>query len=100
MKFWQENAYAWQVAQKYPFVRKVFAMMDKYIGRPHLEKNGGVIAIDVEGKPTDLYVDQKLTLVSSVIKIGEFLYLGSIENPNIVRLNPTKYPAVQVHDHS
>lgn len=89
-----EYSDAWQLALKYPFIRKVMAIMEKYTGRPHVEKNGGVIAVDLEGKPTELYIDHGLSMISSGMKIGEHLYVGSIANPYIIRLNLTRYPAV------
>ncbi|KAL9148644.1 hypothetical protein ABFS82_12G055400 [Erythranthe guttata] len=83
----------WKLAQRYPFIRKVIAMVDRYIGRPSTEKNGGVIAVDLDGKPTAHYYDSDFSLISSGIKIGEHLYCGSIARPYIIRLNLTRYPA-------
>lgn len=68
-------------------------MVERYIGRPSTEKNGGVLGVDLEGKPTAHYYDQDLFLVSSGVKIGEHLYLGSLVLPYIIHLNVTQYPA-------
>ncbi|KAF5453829.1 hypothetical protein F2P56_023547 [Juglans regia] len=84
---------SWHLAYRYPFVRKCIAMMEKYIGRPNMEKNGGALAVDLEGKPTAHYYDPGLSMVSSAIKIGHHLYCGSPVAPNIIRLNLRQYPA-------
>ncbi|KAM7519998.1 hypothetical protein LguiB_018960 [Lonicera macranthoides] len=89
-----EYSYQWYVAQKYPFIRKVIAIMEKYVGRPPMEKNGGSIAVDLEGKPIAHYHDPGNAIISSTVKIDDHLYCGSIVNPYIIRLNLTRYPAV------
>ncbi|KAM7519996.1 hypothetical protein LguiB_018958 [Lonicera macranthoides] len=89
-----ENSYPWYVAQKYPFIRKVIAIIEKYVGRPPMEKNGGSIAVDLEGKPIAHYHDPRIPIISSTVKIDDHLYCGSIFNPYIIRLNLTRYPAV------
>ena len=45
-------------------------MIVKYIGSPDMEKNGGVLAVDLEGKPIANYYDSSFSLISSGIKIG------------------------------
>lgn len=88
-----ELTYIWQLAQKYPFIRKIMAIMERYVGRPHVEKNSGVIAVDLEGKPVEHYYDSNLALISSGIKIGNHLYCGSIVYPYIIRLDLHQNPA-------
>ncbi|KAK6127565.1 hypothetical protein DH2020_038683 [Rehmannia glutinosa] len=90
------DATTWELVQKYPFMRKVIAIMDKHIGRPKTEKNGGVIAVDLDGKPTAHYYDRDVFLSTSGIKIGEHLYCGSIVLPYIIRLNLSQYPATPI----
>jgi len=53
--------------------------------------NGGVITVDLEGKPTTHYYDPKLSLTIE-IKIGNHLYCGSILYPFVIRLDIEKYP--------
>ncbi|XP_031109762.1 protein STRICTOSIDINE SYNTHASE-LIKE 5-like [Ipomoea triloba] len=89
-----EYTYAWELAQKYPFLRKIMVVMDKYIGRPHLEKNGGVFVVDLEGNPVAHYYDPDLTLVSTGIKIGDHMYCGNVESGFILSLNLNQYSAV------
>jgi hypothetical protein len=67
--------------------------MEKYIGRPNMEKNGGVLAVDLAGKPTAYYLDPGLSIVTTGIKIGDHLYCGSLVSPYIIRLNLKQYPA-------
>lgn len=93
MKNLQEVTQPWELALRYPFIRKVVAVIERYIGRPHMEKNGGVMAVDLEGKPVSHYHDPSLSLISSGVKIGNHLYLGSIAYPYIIRLNLQNYPA-------
>ncbi|KAI3462296.1 hypothetical protein Pfo_018959 [Paulownia fortunei] len=87
------ESYIWELVQRYPFIRKVIVIVERYIGRPKTEKNGGVIAVDLDGKPTAHYYDRDVFLISSGIKIGEHLYCGSILLPYIIRLNVSQYPA-------
>ncbi|KAL3621667.1 Strictosidine synthase [Castilleja foliolosa] len=87
------EADSWELIQGFTFIRKVIAMMVKYTGRPSTEKNGGVIAVDLDGKPTARYCDPDLSFITSGIKIGEHLYCGSLVFPYILRLNLSRYPA-------
>lgn len=68
-------------------------MWERYVGWPNIEKNGGVVAVDLDGKPTAHYYDPGVSLITSGIKIGEHLYCGSIVYPYIIRLNLSQYPA-------
>ncbi|EXC35260.1 Adipocyte plasma membrane-associated protein [Morus notabilis] len=88
-----EATWSWNLAQKFPFIRKAIAIIVRHIGRPHMEKNGGVFAVDLEGKPVFHYYDPALSLISSGAKIGNHLYCGSIAYPYIIRLNLQDYPA-------
>ncbi|KAL8532184.1 hypothetical protein ACS0TY_008691 [Phlomoides rotata] len=87
------NAYHWEILQKYPFVRKAAALWERHVGWPDIEKNGGVFAVDLDGKPTAHYYDHHVFFIASGIKIGEHLYCGSIVYPYIIRLNLSRYPA-------
>ncbi|KAH7852677.1 hypothetical protein Vadar_027801 [Vaccinium darrowii] len=85
---------AFDLAQRYPFIRKVFAIIEKYVGTPTMQKNSGVVAVDLEGKPLAHYYDPALSLISGGIKIADHLYCGSLFRPYIIRLNLTQHPAV------
>ncbi|KAH0973190.1 hypothetical protein GBA52_025346 [Prunus armeniaca] len=48
----------WDLALRYPFIRKVLAIVKWYAaGRPHMEKNAGVLAVNLNGEPTAHYSD-------------------------------------------
>ena len=69
-------------------------MMAKYVGRPRMENSGGVLAVDLNGKPKAHYYDFELSLISSGIKIGNHIYCGSLLYPSIIRLDVNKNPAL------
>ncbi|XP_019423894.1 PREDICTED: protein STRICTOSIDINE SYNTHASE-LIKE 4-like [Lupinus angustifolius] len=78
---------------RYPFIRKAMVMLTKYVGSQTKTRNGGVLAVDLEGKPTSHYYDPNLSLTSG-IKIGNHLYCGSIIYPFVIRLDVKQYPAL------
>lgn len=59
-----------------------------------MEKNGGAVMVDLEGKVLEHYYDPNASLISGAIKIGDCLYCGSIGYPYIIRLNVTQFPAI------
>ncbi|TKY58350.1 STRICTOSIDINE SYNTHASE 7 [Spatholobus suberectus] len=81
------------LAFRYPFIRKAVAIVTKYVRRLLISKNGGVLVVDLEGKPTEHYYDPKLSL-SGAIKIGNYIYGGSLSYPFVIRLDIQKYPAL------
>lgn len=88
-----DNSLLWKYTQAYPFARKIFAFTLKHLHRmPDIMKFGGVIVLDLEGKPIGGYYDDTWRMTSSGVKIGEHLYLGSVTKPYILRLNLTQYP--------
>jgi hypothetical protein len=91
--FWQAFSLELDIMLKYPFIRKALAMITKQVPSLNLYKNGGVITVDLEGKPTTHYYDPKLSLTGG-IKIGNHLYCGSILYPFVIRLDIEKYPAL------
>lgn len=93
-RYWQSVTPQWDLMRRYPFIRKAAAMVAKYVGRLKLEKNGGVIVVDLEGKLREHYYDPELSLISSGIKIENYIYCGSLMYPFIIRLDMKKYPAL------
>ncbi|KAG6387678.1 hypothetical protein SASPL_152870 [Salvia splendens] len=81
-----------RMLQKYPWIRKTIAMLDKYVGRPKTEKNGGSVAVDLEGKVVAHYYDAEVSYVTSCNKIAQYLYCGSLISSYITRLDLTRYP--------
>ena len=57
-----------------------------------MEKDSGVMVIDLAGNPIAHYHDPELSLISSGMKIGNYLYCGSVYYPYILRLNLKQYP--------
>ncbi|XVF59878.1 hypothetical protein PTKIN_Ptkin07bG0311200 [Pterospermum kingtungense] len=82
-----ENTVLWDLAFKYPVVRKAMAIIRRLIRQVKMEKNGGVLGVDMEGKPVAHYKDVKLSMVSTGIKIQNYLYCGSLVHPYIIRLD-------------
>ncbi|KAL8549993.1 hypothetical protein ACS0TY_008715 [Phlomoides rotata] len=87
------DSYSWKLLKRYPFIRKVIVMMANYVKPRFNDKDGGVIAVDLEGNPTAQYYDVDASMITSGIKIGEHLYLGSLAVSYITRLNVTQYHA-------
>lgn len=94
----QEVTKFWEVTFRYPFVRKVSGILERYVVLPLLLENGGAMAVDVDGKPVARYYDRELTLVTSARRIGDYLYCGSLSRDYILRLDITKYPAESVSE--
>lgn len=89
-----ENTMLWDLAFKYPVLRKATVIIERLIGRRvEMEKNSGVLGVDMEGKPVAHYKDVKLRMVTTGIKIKNYLYCGSIVYPYIIRLNLDQHPA-------
>jgi len=91
--FFSGPTLSWDLAVRYPFIRKGIAIMEKYRVRPHTEKNSGILAVDLAGKPIAHYYDPGLSFLTSGIKIGDHLYCGSVVLPYITRLNLKEHPA-------
>ncbi|KAG9443181.1 hypothetical protein H6P81_019035 [Aristolochia fimbriata] len=80
------------VTMKYPMVRKLLIPISRYVTLPKFT-DSGVVGVDLSGKPFALYVDHTLALVTSGLKIGNYLYYGSLTEPYISRLDLIKYAA-------
>ncbi|KAF8011348.1 hypothetical protein BT93_J1831 [Corymbia citriodora subsp. variegata] len=80
------NSWSWDLAFKYPLIRKAAAILERLNRRLAMEKNSGVFQVDSEGKPVAHYYDPQLLLISSGNKIGNYLYCGSLHYPHILRL--------------
>ncbi|KAL8240472.1 hypothetical protein R6Q59_013827 [Mikania micrantha] len=89
-----ELTYEWDLARKHPYIRKFLAVLDKYFKRPSMERNAGVVVVDLNGKPIARYHDPESKFVTTGIKIGEHLYLGNLMKSFVMRLNLTRYPAI------
>ncbi|OWM68277.1 hypothetical protein CDL15_Pgr004759 [Punica granatum] len=88
-----ELSLQWKLTLKYPIIRKVLAILEKYLKRPQLEKNAGAFTVDLEGNPVARYCDQRLIYITGATKIGNYLYCGSLVYPYIIRLDLTIHGA-------
>nr|GEX39712.1 protein strictosidine synthase-like 5-like [Tanacetum cinerariifolium] len=89
---WDYSAY-FKYTQAYSFVRKFFAFTLKHLQKmPHLTKFGGVLVLDLEGKPIGGYYDEEFEMTSCGMKIGNYLYLGSVDKPYILRIDLLQNP--------
>lgn len=93
MLYWQALSPELDLAFRYPFIRKIAAIVTKYVCNLPISKNGGFAIVDLEGKLTAHYYDPKLALTSA-IRIGNHIYAGSIFYPHITRFDIEKYPAL------
>ncbi|XP_076912461.1 protein STRICTOSIDINE SYNTHASE-LIKE 5-like [Bidens hawaiensis] len=85
-----DNSFLTQVTMTYPFVRKIMAFGLKHLHKmPTLTKFGGVMALDLDGKPVGGYFDDSWSFTTSGLKIGEHLYI-----PYFLRLNLTQNPPI------
>ncbi|KAG6387676.1 hypothetical protein SASPL_152868 [Salvia splendens] len=76
-----------------PWIRKVIVTLDKYGLRPKTERNGGTIAVNLEGKAVAHYYDADVSYVTCCNKLSHYLYCGSLISPYITRLDLTLFPA-------
>ncbi|KAK9227886.1 hypothetical protein WN944_020830 [Citrus x changshan-huyou] len=84
----------WDLAYRYPFIRKVSGMVVRYLGMPPMGKSSsGVFIVDLDGKPIAHYYDPEMSLISSAIKIGDHLYCGSVHHRGILHLDVNQHPA-------
>ncbi|KAI3980618.1 hypothetical protein MKX01_025183 [Papaver californicum] len=85
----------WDAILRYPSIRKTTAMLSRFVDIPHILKDGGVVAVNLNGQVTGLYTDVGLSSVTGGIKIGDQLYYGSLVKTYISRLDLTKHAAAE-----
>ena len=91
---WQFAKPYWDIILKYPILRKILAIAIKYnINLPTMEKNGGILAVDLEGKTVAHYYDPNLMMITGGNKIGNYLYIASLHYPHILRLDLSTHAA-------
>ncbi|KAL1199760.1 Protein STRICTOSIDINE SYNTHASE-LIKE 6 [Cardamine amara subsp. amara] len=83
----------WKLTMKYPFLRKLTAMVAKYGYEPMIMEDAGVMQVDLDGNPIAYYHDRRHTHVTTGVKIGNYLYCGSLLHSHIMRLDLLKYHA-------
>ncbi|KAI3987376.1 hypothetical protein MKX01_032495 [Papaver californicum] len=85
----------WDAILRYPSIRKTTAVLSRFGDIPHILKDGGVVAVNMNGQVAGLYTDVGLSSVTGGIKIGDQLYYGSLVKTYISRLDLTKHPAAE-----
>ncbi|KAH0902897.1 hypothetical protein HID58_042400 [Brassica napus] len=83
----------WKLSMRYPLLRKVTAMVAKWGFNLMFAEDAGVLQVDLDGNPIAFYHDQKITHLTTGVKIGKYLYCGSLLHSRILRLDLLKYLA-------
>eukprot|EP01018_Ginkgo_biloba_P016513 Gb_04241 [translate_table: standard] len=81
----------WKLIPQYPLLRHAFVALSRLLPQIIVGsfKEGGVLAVNEDGRPLALYSDPKLGLITYGLKMGNFLYFGGIPLDYIGRLNVT-----------
>ncbi|KAF8697806.1 hypothetical protein HU200_035294 [Digitaria exilis] len=87
----------WDLLMKYPFVRKLVYLVDKFVAVPQGLKNSGAMSVTLEGEPVSMYTDPGLALTTGWLKIGKHLYYGSLTETYLSRIDLTKSSA-ELHE--
>jgi hypothetical protein len=74
----QGRAMVWDTFFKYPILRQILYVVEQFVTVPKGRKNSGVISVSLDGHPIALYSDPNLVLATSALKIGNYLYYGSL----------------------
>ncbi|KAF9601784.1 hypothetical protein IFM89_022952 [Coptis chinensis] len=92
-KFWigltSGRATAGDFILKNPMMRKIIVILSRYFDVPITQKDGGVIAVNLNGEVIGLYTDPGLAGVTGGVKIEEHLYYASLAASYIGRVNVT-----------
>ncbi|GMH11349.1 hypothetical protein Nepgr_013190 [Nepenthes gracilis] len=80
---------------KYRLVRKIMKIAERHTGRliDVLQKDGGAVAVDLEGNPSFHFYDSAALSITSGVKIADHLYLGSLSYQHIIRVNLARLSA-------
>uniref|UniRef100_A0A0E0MAB0 Strictosidine synthase conserved region domain-containing protein n=1 Tax=Oryza punctata TaxID=4537 RepID=A0A0E0MAB0_ORYPU len=89
----------WDVLTRSPFLRKLVYMVDKFVvAVPHNLKNAGAMSVTLAGEPVSMYSDPGLALTTGWLKVGDYLYYGSLTKPYLSRINLAKSPAEKAQE--
>ncbi|CAL4915376.1 unnamed protein product [Urochloa decumbens] len=55
----------WDLLMKYPFVRKLVYLVDKFVAVPHGLKNSGAMSVTLDGEPVSMYTDPALAVATA-----------------------------------
>ncbi|XP_073001276.1 protein STRICTOSIDINE SYNTHASE-LIKE 6-like [Typha latifolia] len=84
---------SWDIMYKYPIIRKILFILEKFVTVPHNLRDSGGLSVTLEGKPLTLYTDPDLILATGWLKIGRYLYYGSLHKDYLSRIDLTQYVA-------
>ncbi|KAJ0967940.1 hypothetical protein J5N97_024857 [Dioscorea zingiberensis] len=91
------RSYLWDIIFKYPFLRKMMVALEKnHVRIPQIIENGGLLSVDLNGQPVSLYYDKGLYQVTGGLKIGKYLYQGSLSKPYLTRIDLDQHVARDV----
>ncbi|CAL4923620.1 unnamed protein product [Urochloa decumbens] len=83
----------WDLLMKYPFLRKLMYLVEKFAAIPHGPKDSGAISVTPDGEPVSMYTDPGLGLSTGWLKVGKHLYYGSLKKTYLSRIDLTKSSA-------
>ncbi|XP_062205883.1 protein STRICTOSIDINE SYNTHASE-LIKE 5-like [Phragmites australis] len=87
------RTFQWDILTKYPFVRKLVYLAEKFVAVPLGLKNSGAMSVTLDGEPVSMYTDPGLTLATGWLKVGKYLYYGSLTEAYISRIDLTNSSA-------
>ncbi|XP_048533615.1 protein STRICTOSIDINE SYNTHASE-LIKE 5-like [Triticum urartu] len=74
-----------------PLVRKLVYMVEKYVmAVPQGLRDSGTMSVALNGEPVTMYTDPGLALATGWLKVGGYLYYGSLASSYISRVDLTK----------
>ncbi|WVZ57521.1 hypothetical protein U9M48_007898 [Paspalum notatum var. saurae] len=78
---------------KHPFLRKLVYLIGKFVAVPRGLKNSGAVSVALDGEPVSMYTDPRLALVTGSLKVGDYLYYGSLTEAYLSRIPLTESSA-------
>ncbi|OEL34630.1 Protein STRICTOSIDINE SYNTHASE-LIKE 4 [Dichanthelium oligosanthes] len=83
----------WDLLTKYPFVRKLVYLVEKFVAITTGPKNSGEMSVTLDGEPVSMYTDPGLALATGWLKVGKHLYYGSLTETYLSRIDLSKSSA-------
>ncbi|XP_058090687.1 protein STRICTOSIDINE SYNTHASE-LIKE 5-like [Magnolia sinica] len=83
----------WDWMMSNPFARKTLVILKKFVEVPHMQHDGGMLGVSLEGELLALYSDPALFGVTSGLKVGNHLYYGLLAGSYIGRIDLNQHAA-------
>lgn len=83
----------WDLLMKYPFIRMLLYLVEKFVAVPHGTTNSGAVSVTLDGEPVSMYTDPGLALTTGWLKIGKYLHYGSLTEAYLSRIDLTQSSA-------